>query len=55
MEKTYFCPSCGNSLLKITTIEDGEDIDKFICDICDLTYFEEDLNPSKKKNKKISR
>ena len=55
MEKTYFCPSCGNLLLKITTLEEGEDVDKFVCDICDISYSDGDLNPSKKMNKKIPR
>jgi transcription elongation factor Elf1 len=55
MEKMYYCPACSNPLLKITTVEDGEDIDSYICDICDISYTEEELNPSKKKTKKITR
>ncbi len=52
MEKTFYCPSCSNPLLKITMIEEGEDVEKFICDICDISYSEEQVNPSKKNKKK---
>jgi hypothetical protein len=55
MEKLYYCPVCSNPLLKITIVEEDEDVDKYICDICDVTYTEADLNPSKKKSKKNTR
>ena len=51
MEKLFYCPMCSNPLLKITTIEDGNDVDKYICDICDVSYTEEEVNPSKKSRK----
>jgi transposase-like protein len=52
MEKMYYCPACSNPLLRITTIEEGEDVDHYICDICDISYTEDDLNPLKKTQKK---
>jgi len=51
MEKLYSCPECRNPLLRITTVEEGEDIDRYVCDICNVSYTEEDLNPSKKAKK----
>lgn len=51
MEKLYNCPVCCNPLLRITTVEDGNDIDKYICDICNVSYSEEELNPSKRAKK----
>ncbi len=43
MEKTYTCPSCGSQLLKVTTIENGKDVEKYYCDICGDSYDESEL------------
>lgn len=43
MEKTYTCPSCGSQLLKVTTIENGRDVEKYYCDICGNSYDESEL------------
>jgi transcription elongation factor Elf1 len=43
MEKSYNCPSCGNLLLKVVTIENDMEIEKYYCDICSTSYLEVDL------------
>lgn len=48
MEKAYMCPSCGNQLLKVTIVENGKDVDKYYCDICDTSYDESKLISKKK-------
>lgn len=45
MEKAYSCPACGNQLLKVTIVEDGKDVEKYYCDICDTSYDESKLKP----------
>lgn len=47
MEKAYTCPTCGNQLLKVTIVEDGKDVEKYYCDICDTSYDESKLKPVK--------
>lgn len=66
MEKSYICPSCGYHLLKVTIIENGNDIEKYYCDICNNSYYESELIsndkvklikdfPSTKTAKKVKR
>jgi len=43
MEKSYNCPSCSNQLLKVVTIEDNIELEKYYCDICNTSYLESDL------------
>ena len=57
MEKSYSCPSCSNQLLKVVTIEDNIEIEKYYCDICSTSYLEIELVSKEKivdisKNKK---
>ncbi len=51
MNRTYACPECGNMLLKITKVENGQDIDNYYCDICSISFKLKELeNPKKSKN-----
>jgi transcription elongation factor Elf1 len=50
MNRTYACPECGNMLLKITKVENGQDIDNYYCDICSISFKLKELeNPKKTK------
>lgn len=49
------CPACSNQLLKVTIIEDGKDVEKYYCDICDTSYDEPELEPNNKNVKLIKK
>ena len=52
MEKFFTCPVCSNTLLKIVRVENGNDVERYYCNICNLSYRFSDLKSKGKKQKK---